>query len=129
MAQHKFEAFCHCAITPNRIGAHPILIIPYPTGRLFWGGAIPRHFVPGRLRRLRRTRQPGVCATTFYGRDIGFAESGYDRAVPLGHFATASSLAVLFVGETFNHEGVHLLKPGVREFLCKLSTDTEANDN
>ena len=37
----------------------PARITPYPTGRLFWGGAFPRHFVPG-----------------------------YDRTVPPGHFAT-----------------------------------------
>jgi len=37
------------------------------------------HFVPGRLRRLRRARQPGVCATIFFGRDVGFAESGYSH--------------------------------------------------
>ena len=66
---------------------------------------------------------------TFCGRDVGFAESGYDRAVPLGHFATASSLAVLFVGKTFNHEGVHLLKPGVREFLCELRYRNCSYDN
>jgi hypothetical protein len=43
-----------------------------------------RHFVPGRLRRLRRARQLGVCATIFCGRDVGLAESGYHRAVPPG---------------------------------------------
>src|SRR5262249_43529387 len=41
--------------------------------RLSW------HFGPGRLRRLRRARQPGVCATIFFGRDVGFAESGYSH--------------------------------------------------
>jgi len=35
--------------------------------------------VPGRLRRLRRARQPGVCETIFCGRDVGFAESGYSH--------------------------------------------------
>jgi hypothetical protein len=30
-------------------------ITPYPTGRLFWGGAVPRHFVPG----YDRTVPPG----------------------------------------------------------------------
>ena len=38
-----------------------------------------RHLVPGRLRRLRRARQPGACATIFFGRDVGFAESGYSH--------------------------------------------------
>ena len=42
------------------------------------------HFVPGRLRRPRRARQPGVRETIFCGRDVGFAESGYYRAVPSG---------------------------------------------
>ena len=36
----------------------PARIRPYPTGRLLWGGAVPRHFV-----------------------------LGYDRTVPPGHFA------------------------------------------
>ncbi|MBV8227246.1 MAG: hypothetical protein JO232_18870 [Verrucomicrobia bacterium] len=89
MAQHKFEAFCHCAITSNRIGAHTDTDHTVPYGTALWGGAIPRHFVPG-----------------------------YDRAVPLGHFATAS-LVFLFAGKTFSHEGVHLSEPGVREFLCQ----------
>jgi hypothetical protein len=40
--------------------------------------------VPGRLRRLRRARQPGVCATTLCGRDVGFVESGYPRFNPSG---------------------------------------------
>ena len=48
--------------------------------------------MPGRLRRLRRARQPGVCATTLCGRDVGlrraqssrFAESGYFHLVPPG---------------------------------------------
>jgi hypothetical protein len=77
----------------------------FATGTLWNGsfeGRFPRRFVPGRLRRLRRARQPRVCATTFCGRDVGlrraqssrFAESGYDRTVPPGracsHFATAT---------------------------------------
>jgi len=71
----------------HRIGAHTATdqTVPYGTG--LWGWRCPRHCVPGRLRRLRRARQPWVCATTFYGRDVGFAESGYDRTVPPGHFA------------------------------------------
>ena len=55
---------------------------PYGTGRVFF--LFSRHFVPGRLRRLRRARQPGVCATTLCGRDVGFAESGYPRFNPSG---------------------------------------------
>ena len=59
-----------------------------------------RHFMPGRLRSdstelaevLRRARQPGVCATTLCGRDVGlrraqssrFAESVYIRFEPSG---------------------------------------------
>jgi hypothetical protein len=37
----------------------PARIIPYPTGRLFWVGAVPGTFVPG-----------------------------YDRIVPLGHYSS-----------------------------------------
>ena len=63
---------------------------PYGTGRVFF--LFSRHFVPGRLRRLRRARQPGVCATTLCGREVGlrraqssrFAESGYPRFNPSG---------------------------------------------
>ena len=47
----------------------------YPTGRLFWGGAVPRHFVPG-----------------------------YNRTVPPGHFATGFSLAVAAVFENENDD-------------------------
>jgi hypothetical protein len=43
-----------------------------------------RHFVPGRLRRLRRTRSLQLCATNRCDRDVGFAESGYHRFVPPG---------------------------------------------
>ena len=50
---------------------------PSETDRFFLRHS--RHFVPGRLRRLRRARQPGVCATIFFGRDVGFAESGYSH--------------------------------------------------
>jgi hypothetical protein len=55
---------------------------PYGTGRVLF--SFSRHFVPGRLRRLRRAPQPGVCATTLCGRDVGFAESGYPRFDPSG---------------------------------------------
>ena len=54
-----------------------------PPGRVHFS-LVSRHFVPGRLRRLRRARQPGVCATTLCGRDVGFAESGYPRFNPSG---------------------------------------------
>ena len=41
MAQHKFEAFYHCAITSDRVGAHTDTdhTVPYGTG--FRGGAFP----------------------------------------------------------------------------------------
>ena len=48
---------------------------------------------------------------------------------PSGTLRKGTSLIVLFVGKTFSHEGVHLLEPGVREFLRELSTNIEANDN
>src|ERR1700737_362547 len=32
----------------------PARITPYPTGRFFWGGAVPRHFVPGYDRTVLR---------------------------------------------------------------------------
>ena len=52
--------------------------------------------MPGRLRRLRRAREPLVCATIFCGRDVGFAESGYRRAVPPEHGReTAIKLALM----------------------------------
>ena len=73
---------------PLGLGAHR----SYRTlrdGSLGW--RCPRHFVPGRLRRLRRARQAKGLRDTFYGRDVGFAESGYDRTVPPGHFATDTS--------------------------------------
>jgi hypothetical protein len=40
IAQHKFEAFYHCAITSNRIGAHNDTghTVPYGTG--LWGVAL-----------------------------------------------------------------------------------------
>ena len=62
---------------------------PYGTGRVFF--LFSRHFVPGRLRRLRRARQPGVCATTLCGRDVGFAESGYPRFNPSGIMRNGTS--------------------------------------
>ena len=118
IAEHKCEAFYCCAIISDRIGANTAtdhirlggdgslgvalsqalrarLRSYRPSGTFRNRARFPRHFVPGRLRRLRRARQPGVCATTFCGRAVGFAESGYDRYVPTGracsHFATAFS--------------------------------------
>jgi hypothetical protein len=54
MAQHEFEAFYHCAVTSDRIGAHTDTdhTVPYGTG--LWGRRCPRHFVPGYGRTVPR---------------------------------------------------------------------------
>jgi hypothetical protein len=41
MAQHKCEAFSHCAITSNPIGAHTDTDHTVPYGTALWGGAVP----------------------------------------------------------------------------------------
>jgi hypothetical protein len=41
VAQHKFEAFYHCAITSNRVGAHTDTDHTVPYGTALWGGAFP----------------------------------------------------------------------------------------
>ena len=65
----------------RKISLGPVSRSTVPRGRVHFS-LVSRHFVPGRLRRIRRARQPGVCATTLCGRDVGFAESGYFRLVP-----------------------------------------------
>ena len=91
----------------HRIGAHTDTDHIRPGGDGSWGWRCPRHFVPGRLRSdstelaevLRRDRRRWLRKPLTVGRAVGlrraqssrFAESGYDRTVPPGHFPTGLS--------------------------------------
>ena len=56
--------------------------VPYGTD--LFCRTIPGSKLPGRLRRLRRTRSLRFCPTNRCDRDVGLAESGYDQLVPSG---------------------------------------------
>ncbi len=71
----------------------PARITPYPTGRLF-GVALSQALRARSPSQTTAHPKPCTCATNRCDRDVGLAESGYDRTVPPGHFATAFSSSV-----------------------------------
>jgi hypothetical protein len=70
----------------------PAPITPYPTGRLVWG-ALSQALRARSPSQTTAHPKPWTCATNRCDRDVGLAESGYDHAVPPGHFAGSSHAA------------------------------------
>ena len=113
----------------------PAPITPYPTGRLVWG-ALSQALRARSPSQTTAHPKPWTCATNRCDRDVGLAESGYDHAVPPGHFAGSSHAATAHGTALITYQTVSYtcgaatlwacvpgVRPGLRSFTTRRSFD------
>ena len=121
LAQHKCATFFCSAITSGQSSnrsAHP-----HRSHRTLGDGSFGAHLSQAlRARSPSQTTahpKPCTCPTNRCDRDVGLAESGYDHAVPPGHFV-GSSHAATCPRHRANHISDHtyaLIEPNYGESL------------